>query len=199
MNAFNSDSLQIVLLRPGATDLDDQGRITGSLDVPLSANGKQQILQCSQDIAQFTAERIYSAPGLAAEQTVQNLSQFKNTKVRAEENLRNMNHGLWHGKRIDELKENQPKLFKQWQENPDLVHPPGGETVGEANLRIDRMLKQIKKRHKTGTVIIVAAEPLAGLLLTKLTKSDLKDHWQTDGRYAECTWVRCKDGEPAAT
>ena len=199
MNAFNANQLQLILLRPGATDLDEQGRITGSLDISLSANGKKQAQRSSAEIANVTIDRIYSAPGSAASETLQQLAQFKHSKIRVDENLRNVNHGLWHGKLVKELKENQPKLFRQWQENPELVHPPGGETIDEVRARINRVIKQITRKHKAGTVMVVAAEPIAGMILCELEGSDLQTRWQTNGRFAEWTWVRSKDGASVAS
>ena len=32
---------QVLLIRPGATDFDDQGRIKGTLDMPMSERGRQ--------------------------------------------------------------------------------------------------------------------------------------------------------------
>ena len=139
MNAFNANQLQLILLRPGATDLDEQGRITGSLDISMSANGKKQAPRSSAEIANVPIDRIYSAPGSAASETLQQLTQFKHSKIRGDENLRNVNLGLWHCKLVKELKENQPKLFRQWQENPELVPPPGGETIDEVRARINRV------------------------------------------------------------
>lgn len=190
MNALDPAQLQIVVLRPGATDLDEQGRITGSLDIPLSPDGAQQGLRSSAELAAITIDRIYSAPGIAARETAKLIGETKNAKVRIEENLKNLNHGLWHGKRVDELKENQPKLFKQWQENPELVYPPGGETIEDARARAQRVIKRIKRKHKAGNIMLVAAEPLASILLCELDGSDLESRWKISGNHAEWTWVR---------
>ena len=42
LNSKSRESLQILLVRPGATDLDDQGRIKGALSIPLSEKGEGQ-------------------------------------------------------------------------------------------------------------------------------------------------------------
>ena len=43
--------LRIVLVQPGSTDFDDQGRIKGSLDIPLSANGTGQVARMVAELA----------------------------------------------------------------------------------------------------------------------------------------------------
>ena len=42
-----------------------------------------------------------------------------------------MNHGLWQGMIIDEVKRKQPKVYKQWQEHPENVCPPEGEMLAQ--------------------------------------------------------------------
>ena len=76
MNAFKNHHLKVMVLRPGSTDLDEQGRITGSLDVPLSGPGRQQVQQRALEMPAVTVDRIYSAPGSAAQQTLQELPQL---------------------------------------------------------------------------------------------------------------------------
>ncbi|MCH2181830.1 MAG: histidine phosphatase family protein [Mariniblastus sp.] len=195
MNAFNHPQLKVMLLRPGSTDLDEQGRITGSLDIPLSDLGRNQVQRLSAEMPPMTVDRVYSAPSSAARQTLQELPRFKNVKVRFDDNLANVNHGLWHGMQIVELQKNQPKLFKQWQENPELVQPPGGESIDEVRLRVNRLIRQIRRKQKAGKVLIVAAEPVAGIILSELDGSELQSRWRTQGRFAEWTWVRCRNDE----
>ena len=89
-------------------------------------------------------------------------------KVRVDANLKNMDHGLWHGKEIKELQSNQPKLFRQWEENPASICPPGGETTTELLPRVDAMLKTITRKHKTGTVVIVAPDPIASIIAGRI-------------------------------
>ncbi|MEE2826937.1 MAG: histidine phosphatase family protein [Planctomycetota bacterium] len=197
MNAFKNHHLKVMVLRPGSTDLDEQGRITGSLDVPLSGPGRQQVQQRALEMPAVTVDRIYSAPGSAAQQTLRELPQFNSLKVRVEESLSNVNHGLWHGKCIVELQQNQPKLFRQWQENPELIHLPGGESIEDVRVRVTRLIRQIERKQKSGKVLIVAPEPVASIILSELEGTELQTYWQTHGRFAEWTWVRCKRDELA--
>ena len=44
---------RVLLIRPGATDFDDQGRIKGSLDMPMSERGREQVNSLTEQLAQF--------------------------------------------------------------------------------------------------------------------------------------------------
>jgi broad specificity phosphatase PhoE len=176
MNIFGSPSkLNLVLVRAGSTDLDDQGRIVGSLDMPLSPNGEDQARRMAIELDSYHFDAIYSACCLAAQQTAQQLSHQGEIRVRVEEDWINLNHGLWHGKSLGELKETQPKLYRQWKENPESVCPPGGETIEEVRKRVRVSLKKIRKKFKCGTVAIVAPEPLCSIIRTELDDTSIEE------------------------
>lgn len=177
MNAIpkNEETLRIVLVTPGSTDLDDQGRIKGTLNIPLSSNGENEVRETAEQLLSVDIEAIYCSPCLAAQQTAQQLSHDGKIKVKIDDNLLNLDHGLWHGKRINELKETQPRLFKQWQEHPETVCPPGGETVETARQRVVRLLKKIRKKYKTGFIAIVAPEPLSSIIRSAIEHSEIEN------------------------
>jgi broad specificity phosphatase PhoE len=176
MNIFGSPSkLNIILVRAGSTDLDDQGRIVGSLDMPLSPKGENEASQTAAELNTYQFDAIFSASCLAAQQTAQRLSHNGEVRVRVEEHLSNLNHGLWHGKSLGELKETQPKLYRQWQENPESVCPPGGETIDEVRKRVVSSLKKIRKKFRCGTVAIVAPEPLYSIIRSEVEESTIRE------------------------
>lgn len=165
MNTFNVPSkLKFVLVRAGSTDLDNQGRILGSLDLPLSKPGELEVQATADEIGELEISAIYSSASLAAQQTANQLSRDGAIKVRVDEKLTNLDHGLWHGKSLEELKETQPKLYRQWKEHPEAVHPPEGESVDEVRKRVANLLKKIHKRFKSGLVVIVAPDPLLSII-----------------------------------
>ena len=176
----SEESLRIVLVRPGSTDLDDQGRIKGSLNIPLSPNGENEVRQTAEQLVELDIEAIFCSPCLAAQQTAQQLSHDGSIKVRIDDNLLNLDHGLWHGKRIKELKETQPKLFKQWQDRPETVCPPGGETVEAVRKRVLRLLKKIRRKYKKGVIALVAPEPLATIIRWAIENSEVENLSRSD-------------------
>ena len=101
----------------------------------------------------------------------------KKVKVKLEDDLRNLDYGLWHGKRLDELKETQPKLVKMWQDQPQSVCPPDGETVEELVARVERFVKKMTKKNKTGSLVIVTAEPVACVVKSILENVDICENW----------------------
>lgn len=182
---FN-EKTRILLVRAGSTDLDDQDRIVGSLDMPLSPEGEREARTISQGLEGAGINAIFSAAGLASQQTARQLSRSGEIRVRVEENLINLNYGLWHGKSRSELKENQPKLYRQWQDNPDSICPPDGEPVEAVRDRVRMVLKKIRRKLKTRTIAIVAPDPLLSILRSEIEGTEVRD--LLDLRCEENAW-----------
>lgn len=172
--------LKLYIVRPGCTEFDAQGRIKGSMDIPLNDEGQDQVTEIVSQLGDQPITAIYQAPCQSAAQTAKALGKATGAKVRELEGLANLDHGLWHGKLIDEVKRSQPKVYKLWQESPETIRPPEGETVPEAAARVALAIRKIVKRHKGGTVAIVASEPIASVMTCLLNKSDLGDLWKSE-------------------
>ncbi len=177
---MSSNEFNMMLVHPGLTELNEQGRLTGNLDLPLSENGERQVRRLADELYEHPINLIVTAPDLAAQQTAQAISLDGSIKVKIEENFANLDIGLWHGKAIDELKETQPKLFRQWREHPEIVTPPEGETIESAEARVRKALKWIHKKMRQGTVAIVASHPLAAIIQAEILDVRLAQFWDSE-------------------
>jgi phosphoserine phosphatase len=176
----------IVVVRPGSTLFDEQDRMKGSLDIPLSATGVAQVNRVAVEMTKLSLSAVYSAPCESAQNTAKLIAEQSKTKWKVCDCFRNMDHGLWQGKLIDEVKRQQPRLFKQLQDNPRAFCPPGGETIAEAEARVEKMLIKLCKKHANDTIAIVIPEPLASLVASRLKAADLKDLWKSE--HDSCDW-----------
>jgi probable phosphoglycerate mutase len=171
---------RILLIRSGATDFDEQGRIKGTLDIPLSFEGTAQIVQLVKELADTPIDHLYASPCRCAMQSADVIAQARKLKVRKLLELQNLDHGLWHGKLIDEVKHSQPKVYRQLQERPETVCPPEGEPVGAALDRVRSALSKLLKKHKTGTIALVVPEPISSIVRSILAQCGLGDLWKVE-------------------
>lgn len=153
---------EVILVRPGQTDFDEQRRIQGLLDLPLTARGREHVGDLVDHLASLKIDVILSDPGEPAYTTACQLGERLDVPVKGKPELRNLDQGLWQGLQLDEVRRKYPKLIKQWHEHPETICPPQGEPVCEAMRRIDDALKKPLKKYKR--VVIVAADPLATLM-----------------------------------
>ena len=170
MKIYNgADESKILLIRPGATEFDEQGRIIGTLDIPLSKLGLQQSEELAESSAYHDVKAIYCSPSLAAQQTAEILGKKHGLKVKVRDAISNIDMGLWQGKELEELRANQPKVARQWEEHPETVCPPEGESFDDVLPRVQKFLLKLQRKHKTRTVVIVAADPLAKVIESLLS------------------------------
>jgi broad specificity phosphatase PhoE len=170
--------VQIVLIRPGSTDYDEQGRIQGTLDIPLNEQGAAEVQRIIQDIRTLGVATIYCGPCQAVCQTAETIAEALGAKLKKIDTLGNIDHGLWQGMLIEDVKRKQPKVYRQWQEQPGIICPPEGEMLSEAQERVQAALAKILKKHKQGTIGLVVSEPLASVVHCFLSQSEIGDLWR---------------------
>jgi len=176
---------RVVLVRPGATEFDDQGRMKGCLNMPLSECGREQVERIAAELADLEIDEIVTAPCESAIETATRLAKGRSVlgrtvKVRIVECFRNVDHGLWHGKLIEEVRRTQPKVYKQGQESPLNLCPPGGETIQQAKDRVVKAIKKVTKRSGGGTIALVIPDPLASIVHSILDGDDIRDLWKSE-------------------
>jgi len=160
----------ILLVSSGITEFDCQDRIQGTLDVPLCAEGRKQAEAAANELLARSASvsALYTGPCLCAQQTAEILGERLNLKPKTIKKLHNLDQGLWQGMLFADVKSKQPRVYRQWQERPDTVCPPEGETLQEAGERLKKALAKLTKKHQTGTIALVLAQPLASVLRSML-------------------------------
>jgi broad specificity phosphatase PhoE len=170
--------LQIVLIRPGVTDYDLQERIQGSLDIPLNEQGLAEAAFTAEQLRTKGMEAIYAPKSEPAHQTAKTIAKILDIKLRKLDRMQNLNQGLWQGMQIKDVRLKQPKVYRQWQEQPELVCPPEGEMLSAAEERIRLTMMKLLKRHKEGIIGICVSEPMLSLLRRFITHDKLGDLWK---------------------
>jgi len=99
-------------------------------------------------------------------------------KPKTLDQLQNVNLGLWQGLVVEEVRRKQPKVYKQWQEHPETVHPPEGETLAAARERAEEVLAKLARKHRSGTIALIAAEPLASVIRQRIEGNEMGDLWR---------------------
>lgn len=177
------------VIRPGETSYDPEHRVQGTLDLPLSAHGRDQLDEIVQRLAGQDVEMIYSSPTEPALSTAEYLADVLDVPCRELEQLANVHMGLWQGLTWEEIRKKQPRVFRRWEDAPESVCPPQGETCSEAYERVFRALLRPMKR--IDNFAVVAPEPLASIVSCVLR--------QTPFRIAEPLGHHCLIEEIAET
>ena len=142
--------LELLLVRPGTTDFDLEGRILGTLDVPLNKEADPEIATMVREFSGQSIDAVYSSPSQSSVQTAEHICNALSIKRKQLNRLINLNMGLWQGMLVEEVKRKQPKVFKQWLSQPTTICPPEGEMLQAAQQRVEAALAKILKNIKMG-------------------------------------------------
>jgi broad specificity phosphatase PhoE len=167
---------QVVLIRPGATLYDEQDRVQGILDIPLSERGRAEVARLAEtlartDLSAITLSALYCGPGESVIRTAEVVGKALGLRPRRIDDLRNLDQGLWQGLQRDEIKRRNFKVFRQWLDDPATVCPPQGETIGRALERIKAAVRPLIRRHPDEAIGLVVAEPIAQLTACYLRRA----------------------------
>jgi broad specificity phosphatase PhoE len=171
--------VQLLLIRPGITEYDQQGRVQGTLNIPLCEDGRQEVETMVDELRGKEIAAIYSGPSQSAEQTAESLGQALDLKVKTIEDLENLDHGLWQGMLVADVKAKQPKVYRQWQEQPEHVCPPQGETLSAAKQRVSAVIAKLFKHRTDPLIAVIVPEPLASVIRNVVRHDAWGDLWQS--------------------
>ncbi|HLS22705.1 MAG TPA: histidine phosphatase family protein [Pseudogracilibacillus sp.] len=147
-----ASNLVISLLRHGLTRANEKKQYIGWTDVPLSEQGKNNLLQ--DPLKKVDAEVIFSSPLQRCVQTASIL--FPKGRIELIEELKEIYFGAWEQKTYEELKEEV--TYRKWLLNIKEEAIEGGESFAQFERRIARGLSRIEvqcKKQKYNSVAIV--------------------------------------------
>ncbi len=165
------------------------------LDIPMNRQGLMEVARAVDQLRDLRIDTIYAAASEAAVQTADILSKDLSARFKKLDRLPNLNLGLWQGMQVGEVRHKQPKVYRQWQEQPENVCPPEGEMIEQADERIAAAMTKILRKHKEGVIGLVMPEPLASLVRRHFKKDELGDLWKALAGHGR--W-EILDLEPAA-
>ena len=142
--------MRLALIRHGPTEWNAQNRVQGSIDMPLSAEGRAKMAKLLPPVG-FGTARSFSSPKLRARQTAALLGLENPTfDVRLVE----QNWGEWEGLTREEmLARNGADAFVR-AGGPGLsFRPPGGESTGELHVRLRGFLADVAKAPQDAVAV----------------------------------------------
>ncbi len=170
--------MKIFLVQTGQTTWAADSRITSAAGAPLTDAGVETAHIIAAQLAEAGIKSIHACPGEGEQQTAQLLAKQLRIKAQMDAELADLDFGLWQGLTVEEIKRRQPKLYKQWADDPTIICPPSGETIGHAQLRLRQRLKTSAKKPKNMPAAVVLGPVATGLLRCLLAGADLEQLWQ---------------------
>ncbi len=145
----------LLLIRHGANDW-VHGRLAGRIPgIHLNEEGRAQAVAVAQRIAAVPLAAVYASPLDRTMDTAEAIVAGRDLQITQVPDLREVDYGEWQGAELKVLYED-----KRWpgvQYYPSGTRFPGGETLGESQMRMVRTLEGLRAQHGEHEVIAVVS------------------------------------------
>jgi len=144
-----------VLIRHGQSTWNQEHRIQGQLDPPLSTEGRRQAELLAPRFSGRTVAGFYASDLKRAFETAEILAPSIGLRPEAASSLREIFLGEWEGLTTEEIAVRYPEAWASWVEEPDWDTVPGGEGAAPFDARVGAALEAILGVHPQGDVLVV--------------------------------------------
>ncbi|MBN1400376.1 MAG: histidine phosphatase family protein [Anaerolineae bacterium] len=164
-----TDRPRLYLIRHCRTRWNDDHRVQGSNDIPLSNEGRAQARELAPALERLGIQRIISSPLARALETARIYGAHLGVPVETDPRLVEIDHGDWEGQRSPTLSPALKEAWDAWHSDPLQNHIPGGsETIVEAQARVVGAVREALARHPDQVLLIVTHMHIRATLLCAL-------------------------------
>jgi probable phosphoglycerate mutase len=198
----------IILVRHGRTLLTESHRISGrgGSDPQLSEAGIQDAQAVAEELTKVSHSGPYarvvkptvvvSSPIARTRETASIVATRLGIPVEINEDIAEISFGDWDGHTNQEVAENWPEQYEQWRGDVK-TSPPGGESLEEFDVRVQKGLADILEKYEGQTVIVVShVMPIRGFLKSAL-QAGWPAYWRTSVAPCSMSIIRFWGNEAA--
>ncbi len=186
-----SQTIRLLLIKSAGTVWDQAGRLQGGADLPMTPEGKQELHKHLESLRGTELSVVLSSPDEASLETARAVAQMTQCTVKAMDELRDMNLGLWEGMLSSAFEQRYPKACRQWFDDPAAVTAPEGECLEDVRSRvIGTLVNELERYRRVGAIGLVL-RPIARRLVQCCLRSTSTCEFWTDSQDAD--WFQWYD------
>lgn len=144
------------------------GVAIGSSDPPLSAAGLERAAALAAEFANRPLTAIYSSDRRRALATARAIASVHRLETRIDARLRELDFGVWEGRRLADLRVEEPEAAAAWEKDLLATPPSFGESLAEMHVRLAAFLEDARASLE-GDVAVVAHRGSLAVLRSLIT------------------------------
>ena len=121
--------------------------VSGQYDTELNAAGLEQAGVIAQAARGWGLSAIYASPLTRTMQVAGEIGKAVGLTVSAREGLMELGLGELEGVTGEEMRAGWPQVFNTWNNSPELVVMPGGESPGNLEERSWKVILELQESH----------------------------------------------------
>jgi len=164
--------LRMALVRHGETDASVRGRCCGSLDPPLSEEGRRQMQRTRGLVQGLAASAVYASPRQRALESARILRL--DAPIAIDDRLQEIDFGLLEGLTYQDVAERFASVWRLWMQQPANVVFPQGEPFDVFSDRVEEARAELIERHHGDAIVVVAHGGVNRLILARALGLELR-------------------------
>lgn len=144
-----------IVIRHGEGQGNLAGEFHGQYDSDLTPLGQDQARCTAQYLKNFPIDCIYSSDLKRAYHTALAIAELHDLPVVKDRELREIDAGKWEQMAFAKIQADYPEEYRLWMEDKANCKIPGGESVYQLMLRIQRAFCRLAAIHSGKTVCVV--------------------------------------------
>ena len=164
----NNPITRFGLLRHARTVWNQEKRIQGQKDSPITSEGRKQAAVCGKILKSLSWHRILSSDTGRALETANIINNYLQAPIRQDSRLREQDWGLWTGKTLGSISKKGSQGLAAQGGTGWRFCPPGGEDRLAVWQRSQQALKETAKKRPGGNILVVTHEGVIKCLVYRL-------------------------------
>ena len=158
--------MKLFLVRNAETLWNQERRLHGNQDSPLTENGKKQSQTLADLLEDEPIDIVYSSDlGRAIDTAKAIVSKHPEVKILNCRELRERSHGIAEGLTQKQVFDEYPKLQQERLKNKFLFKNPKGESYLDAQERLKPFVEELRQKHFSHNVLIVSHAGISRILI----------------------------------
>jgi broad specificity phosphatase PhoE len=179
-------SSRVLLVRHGDTPSTKGDRFTGSVDIPLSPEGRIHASELATRLARYPINAIYSSGLQRAIGTATFIAQVHGLEVTPIREFNEVDHGSWNGHTRAEVTEFDPQGVVEYDRDPFNFKPQGGESGQDVVNRAVPAMQQLVRAHPDQHIVVVAHKSTNRLMIAYFLNLELRRFRDKLGQRPAC-------------
>lgn len=181
------------LVRHGETQWNQEQRLQGWLDSPLTDNGREAAARLQQQLQSIPFAAAYSSSSGRAKETMDILTAQRQLPVYYEDNLREICLGNWQGKKIEDILLTDGLDYELYTKYPAQFMATHTESFGAVTERAMYTLKKIAEQHRDEHILIVSHAVTIKCMINAILQRNIGELWSAP--YIHGTSVTVIEGQ----
>ncbi len=180
----------VILARHGQTASNREKRFVGCQDIPLDEVGQHQARLLAERLAEISFDGVYAS---SLSRAIDTATALQTPTI--DSDLDELNQGVLEGQASHVLATQFPELLAAWQADPKNTRIPGGESLGDVQLRATAALQRIVESPPTPKTVAVFTHQMAlASILCAITDSPLTEYQALCHRNAAFSVLSWQEG-----